>query len=448
LQNKLLKILLIYALTFGLLYLFILSPTSQLSNWQRIQEKGYLNWVTRPSPLTYYTSLDGIVGLEYEIIKGFCEENNLELKITIATSNAELFKLLDNNKTDVAGANLTLTQERKEKYLSTVAYNQTYISLISSLAKPKIKKLDELNALKGAIINHSSYVKIANELTHDYKADIDSLSGKSIYELLQMVTNREVDFTLADSNIASIYKAYIPQLRIGMKLSDMHDIGFLLAKQQDNTFKEKIDIYLNKFKQQGKIQKYKDYIIDSLPNSKPADTVQFLKNYSKRWPQVKAMIYEASQKYDISPILLGAISYQESHWNANAVSPTLVKGLMMLTKDVAKEQNVSDRLDPLQSIEGGTRHLLKMLKKVPERITGSDRLNFAMAAYNLGYGNLERARIMTQKAGKSPDLWEEVKLFLPQLNELKEKKADGKTAVRYVENIHVYQNLLQWKEQQ
>ncbi|MBL4773127.1 MAG: transglycosylase SLT domain-containing protein [Alcanivoracaceae bacterium] len=150
----------------------------------------------------------------------------------------------------------------------------------------------------------------------------------------------------------------------------------------------------------------------------------------------------------MSPILLGAISYQESHWNAKAISPTLVKGLMMLTKAVASEQGVTDRFNPLQSIEGGTKHFLKMMKMVPNRIIEPNKTNFALAAYNIGYGHLEKARVMTQRAGKNPDLWTDVKLFLPQLNDLDGFKADGRTAVRYVENIHVYQNLLQWKEQQ
>ena len=185
-----------------------------------------------------------------------------------------------------------------------------------------------------------------------------------------------------------------------------------------------------------------------MPNSKPADTVYFLKNYKNRWPKVKPIIYSIAEKFEMSPILLGAISYQESHWNAKAISPTLVKGLMMLTKAVASEQGVTDRFNPLQSIEGGTKHFLKMMKMVPNRIIEPNKTNFALAAYNIGYGHLEKARVMTQRAGKNPDLWTDVKLFLPQLNDLDGFKADGRTAVRYVENIHVYQNLLQWKEQQ
>ena len=122
--------------------------------------------------------------------------------------------------------------------------------------------------------------------------------------------------------------------------------------------------------------------------------------------EVKPLIDTVAEKYGINPILLAAISYQESHWNADAVSPTLVKGLMMLTKAVAEEQGVKNRFDPFQSLEGGVKHFLKMKQTIPERISEPDKTYFALAAYNIGYGNLEKARVITQMNGKNPDIWE------------------------------------------
>ena len=188
-------------------------------------------------------------------------------------------------------------------------------------------------------------------------------------------------------------------------------------------------------------------VLDSLPNSSPADTDNFIKNYNKRWKPIRDLVYRVADENDLDPVFLGALSYQESHWNAEAVSPTLVKGLMMLTKAVAEEQNVEDRLNPQQSLNGGARHFKKMMKKIPNRILDPDRTQMALASYNIGYGYLEKARVLTQKAGKNPDKWNDVKLYLPLLNEMEHINADGETAVRYVKNISVYQNLLKWKEQ-
>lgn len=429
-------------------YWCLLSPNNYLSQWQKIQQKGYVTWVTRPSPLTYYNSLDGIIGLEYEILSQFCKYNDLELRPVIAPSNKILFEKFNTYNVDIAGGNLSSTKERTERYTTTTAYDSTSVRLISSHHVPKIKSLETMGGYSGSVLKNSSYVKIAKILSDKYNTNISSLDNINLYELLQMVADGSIDFTLADSNIISIFKAYIPRLRIGLELSDPMPLVFLLNDDENYSFKIEVDEFIDNFKEQNKIIEYKAFIQKSLPNSKPADTVYFLKNYKKRWPVVKSDIYEVAEKFSLNPILLGAISYQESHWNAKAVSPTLVKGLMMLTKGVAQEQGVTDRFDPRQSLEGGAKHFIKMRKKIPSRISEPDKTSFALASYNLGYGNLEKARVITQQAGESPDLWSDVKLFLPLLNDIKEKKIDGKTAVRYVENIYVYQNLLQWKEQQ
>ena len=424
-------------------YFILLSPANSLNHWQKIEAKGYLTWVTRPSPLTYYNSLDGVIGLEYDILKQFCDLHNLNLTVINAETNDQLFEYFDGFNVDIAGANLTLTKQREKQYQSSLKYDETYVSLVSSLRKPKIKSLENLSEYTGVVLNYSSYVKSAKELINNHNAKIEFVDDKSLYNLLQMIIEGEIDYTLSDNNIISIYQSYIPKLREGVQLTKTNDLVFYMRNNGDDSLKIKLNAFIKKYVFQNKVKKYKDFLVNTLPNSKPADTVNFLKNYKNRWPEIKTLIYQIAENHDISPILLGAISYQESHWNAEAISPTYVKGLMMLTKAVAQEQNVEDRFNPLQSLEGGVKHFLKMLDKVPERITDPDKTNFALAAYNIGYGNLEKARVLTQRAGKNPDLWTDVRQHLPDLD-----SADGKTAVRYVENIHVYQNLLQWKEQQ
>ncbi|MBA1331241.1 murein transglycosylase, partial [Candidatus Endoriftia persephone str. Guaymas] len=65
--------------------------------------------------------------------------------------------------------------------------------------------------------------------------------------------------------------------------------------------------------------------------------------------------------------LLAAIGYQESHWRPNAKSPTGVRGIMMLTKNTAKQMQVEDRLNPEQSIFGGSRYLKYLDTRIPPR---------------------------------------------------------------------------------
>jgi membrane-bound lytic murein transglycosylase F len=150
--------------------------------------------------------------------------------------------------------------------------------------------------------------------------------------------------------------------------------------------------------------------------------------------------------------LLAAIGYQESHWDPDATSRTGVRGIMMLTQRTATQLGVNNRLDPEQSIEGGARYFLRMHRRVPARIQEPDRTWMALAAYNMGYGHLEDARVLTQKQGGDPDLWLDVNERLPLLSQEKWYRqtrygyARGYEAKQYVENIRSYFDTLIWME--
>lgn len=150
---------------------------------------------------------------------------------------------------------------------------------------------------------------------------------------------------------------------------------------------------------------------------------------------------------------MASMGYQESHWRARAVSPTGVRGLMMLTRPTAKEMGIKNRLDPEASIKGGIAYFAKIKARIPDQILEPDRTWLAMAAYNVGYGHLEDARILTEKAGKDPNKWVDVKNFLPLLQKKKYYKqtrygyARGNEPVIYVQNIRRYYDVLTWMTQ-
>jgi len=125
---------------------------------------------------------------------------------------------------------------------------------------------------------------------------------------------------------------------------------------------------------------------------------------------------------------------------------------MMLTRSTAKEMKVKNRLNAEQSIFGGARYYRKLLNRMPETITGPDRMWLAMAAYNAGYGHVEDARVITQQHGGNPNKWSDVKEYLPLLTKRQYYKytkhgyARGHEAVDYVQNIRNYYTVLAWNE--
>jgi membrane-bound lytic murein transglycosylase F len=129
-----------------------------------------------------------------------------------------------------------------------------------------------------------------------------------------------------------------------------------------------------------------------------------------------------------------------------------VSGIMMLTRKTARQLGVTDRRDPEQSIEGGARYLLNLRKRIPRRIAEPDRTWMALAAYNMGMGHLEDARVLTQRQGGDPDSWEDVNRRLDYLSQEKYYRdlrygyARGFEAKQYVANIRSYYETLVWMD--
>jgi membrane-bound lytic murein transglycosylase F len=127
---------------------------------------------------------------------------------------------------------------------------------------------------------------------------------------------------------------------------------------------------------------------------------------------------------------------------------------MMLTLATAKDVGVDFRLDPEQSIRGGAQYFASLLRRIPARIQNPDKIWLALAAYNIGLGHLEDARVLTQKSGGNPDMWVDVKQNLLKLRQKKYYKttrygyARGHEAVAYVDNIRRYYDTLVWLDEQ
>jgi membrane-bound lytic murein transglycosylase F len=165
-------------------------------------------------------------------------------------------------------------------------------------------------------------------------------------------------------------------------------------------------------------------------------------------PRLKQYFLEAEEASGVDWRLIAAIGYQESHWDPTATSPTGVRGLMMLTDDTADRLQVKNRLDARDSILGGAKYFALVRESLADHIDEPDRTYLALAAYNLGLGHLEDARILAQRMKLNPDKWQDVRLVLNKLAEpdtfttLKQGYARGFEAMQFVDNVRNYYDVL------
>jgi len=189
--------------------------------------------------------------------------------------------------------------------------------------------------------------------------------------------------------------------------------------------------------------------IAQLGTKLPAYEVKtFLRHIETRLPYYREEFERAEKKSGIPWILLAAMAYQESKWNHKAISPTGVRGIMMLTRSTASDLGINNRLDPSTSISGGARYLSYLQKRIPDDIRMPDRMFIALAAYNVGIGHINDARMLAERLGKNSAQWDDLKSVLPLLahkeyyEDLPHRYARGWEPVQYVKRIRAYRNIL------
>ncbi|CAM4129184.1 MltF family protein [Acinetobacter pragensis] len=185
-------------------------------------------------------------------------------------------------------------------------------------------------------------------------------------------------------------------------------------------------------KQSGTLQQLASFYNRNVIKQESWDSIQ--RDLNNRMPIYKASFQRTAQLYDLDWHLLAAIGYQESYLKPNSVSPTGVRGLMMLTNSTAKAMGVSNRTDPVQSIQGGAKYYDLMLSRYDD-IPFPDRNWYALVAYNMGPGAVNQIRKSIKSQGKDPDQW--VNLYA-YLDSNKARNGRYRQAVQYVTRIRAY----------
>ncbi|MEE9956007.1 membrane-bound lytic murein transglycosylase MltF [Enterobacter cloacae] len=410
-----------------------------------IQERGELRVSTLSSPLIYDDINGKTIGLDYELAQLFADYLGVKLKVTVRQNINQLFDDLDHNRADILAAGLVYNSERSKNYQPGPTYYSVSQQVVYRVGSLRPRSLADITEQQLTIAPGHVVIDDLRELKEkkypNLSWKVDTKLGTNA--LLEQVKDKKLAYTIADSVAISLFQRVHPEIAVALDVTDEQPVTWFTPLDDDQTVSAAMLDFFNSINEDGTLARLEEKYLGHGDDFDYVDTRTFLRAVDSVLPELQPLFEKYAQEIDWK--LLAAISYQESHWDAQATSPTGVRGLMMLTKNTAQSLGISDRTDAEQSISGGAQYLQDMMAKVPETVPEGERIWFALAAYNMGYAHMLDARALTAKTKGNPDSWSDVKQRLPLLSQKQWYKkltygyARGHEAYAYVENIRKYQ---------
>lgn len=440
------------AVVAGLLGLFLASCTGGDAAGRRpltkIKDSGVLRVATIKSPTVYHLDREGDpTGPEADMAQAFADSLGVRVHFVVKDSVAAVLHTLQTHEADIAAAGLTVTSPRQEHYLFGPTYQQITEKVVCNRKYRQLRTPADLYNADLGVVADSSYGDHLEDLEKKYPKLHWKTIRSGTQTLLRMVWQEKLGCTVADSNIIAVNRRFYPSLLVMFPIHKPEKLAWAMPERADK-LKSAVTKWLKTFRAEGELSALQDRYYSYIADFDYVDNRSLVRRIKSRLPKFLGLFRKAGRAHDIPPLLLAAQSYQESHWDPNAESPTGVRGMMMLTRSTAGSLGVKNRLDPAQSVNGGARYLEKMKRKISGDTKPIDRNFLALAAYTIGYYHLRDARKLAKRLGRNPDSWADVRAVLPLLSRKKYYTtlnygfACGVCAVRYVGRIRNYLDVI------
>jgi membrane-bound lytic murein transglycosylase F len=419
----------------------------------KIAKRGKLVAVTGSNAYGYYVFRGHTAGFQYELIEKFGKELGLDIEIKVANDISEMYRMLENGEADIIAYNLINDENKRDfaSYTSKIySTEQVLVQRKISDTEEKLKEIKTINDLAGKTIyirNNSGYEKQLNKISLELGSKIytqEAYNNYSLGDLIQMVAEGDIDYTIAEKNIADLNQAYYYNLEIGPKISEKTDISWAVRKS-DKKLYSALNNWLNKFTKTSNYKiLYHKYFMNKTGYRNRLIAELSSKNKGKI-SHYDDLFKKYSDNIDWDWRLLASLVYQESKFNSGVVSRAGAAGLMQMMPKTAETFGVENPLDPVESIEAGVAYLVYLNKLWKKSVADpKERVKFILASYNIGPGHIIDAQKLAEKNNAKPDLWENnVEKYLllksdPKFNNdevVKNGYASGIETVRFVKEI-------------
>jgi membrane-bound lytic murein transglycosylase F len=408
----------------------------------------------RPGPTTWFVGPKGdAVGLDRDMAELFARQLGLPLRVISVDSPPQLIAAIASGEAQIGAGGLYQPApgdplNPASSLLSTRGYHTAEPVLVYNTEGFKPESWNDLTGEIVGIVEGTGLETALGSVRSDHP-DVQwrALPLPAAEGLIEQVSEGSLGYAVVASNEAAAARNVFLNVEIAFAVGAKQEFVWLLPASQA-VLRDKADVFFEQIIADGTLQRLIDRYFGYARRVQRIDASAFRERIRTVLPAYTGVFHQAQQQSGIEWRLVAAIAYQESRWDPLATSETNVRGMMMLTEETARRLRVVDRLDARQSIVAGARYLADLKKMLPARIAEPDRTWIALAAFNIGIGHLEDARVLAARRKLNPDSWSDLKKTLPLLaqadhaEDTKYGVARGGQAVVFVETVRAYYDVL------
>ena len=384
-----------------------------------IKEDGVLRALVVYSSTSYFLYKGQAMGFEYELLNKLADHLDLELELVVSNDLDSEFEVLNRGDVDLIAHGMTITNQRKWEvdftehlYLTKQVlvqkkpdnYRQmSWSTLQKHLIHDPIELIDDTVSIRKNSAYYERILSLSNEIGGEIV--VDTLDSKlTTPEIIDMVAAGQIKYTVADENLAKINASNQPILNIDVPISFSQRIAWV-TRTKSVEFRKVVNDWIT---DQKKTIDYRVVYNKYFKNKRSFNRRIKSDYYSLKNNQISkydAHIKTHAEKIGLDWRLLASQVYQESRFDPKAESWAGASGLMQVMPATAESLGIKDITDPIESLRGGTAYLRQMYKYFEDIEDEENRIKFALASYNCGYGHVLDAQRLAEANGLDPKVW-------------------------------------------
>jgi membrane-bound lytic murein transglycosylase F len=419
--------------------------------------------IVRPAPGAWYIGpQDAPLGFEHDLLARFASENHRELRAVTAESATDLVRKVGRGDAQVGlgglyrpdtpartarrNAHAKFDPDKEVLWTRGITFVEPVLVYNADGFKPK--SWSDLAGAEVAYLRNTGvelgFAKIRAEHPDIRWTPLDLASADA---LIAQVDDASIDYAVVTSADVALARNVHLSFDVAFPAGARRELAWAVPAGQAK-LRDQLDAYIDRARRDGTLAQLLERYFAPAKNLDRPDAGALHDRIETVLPGLRKYFQRAQDESGLDWRLLAAIAYQESQWDPDATSETGVRGIMQITEDTAKQVGLGNRLDAETSITAAARYLRTLRDKLPKRITEPDRTWMMLAAFNIGLGHLEDARVLAQRMKGNPDLWSDVRKALPLLAEpeyfgqAKLGYARGGMPVAFVQRVRSYYDIL------